>query len=759
MLGTLLALSACEPVKLEDFPRPFACDHTGGDGGVQCAKNWSCGFDDRCFPRNLVDDGGFRIAEWECENETHCPTGWQCGVEVDGVRQCQQLGVGAPSPCALTDGGAGGADAGGCQGGWRCGADQKCFDPANSTGGALRDCTLDEQCPARFRCGERVKDRQRCIELGVNAPSSCVTDRGCEGTYRCDRFAQTCVEVPDAIAIGRTDTLGTVELSPRSREEAPLFFAMTRLSAVTAPIPGLTPQPEEGVLSAFLSGDGGLRVRAQFSNRQDSDAGAVLLWEKSFLLRGDVRDVAELAVASGGPAVRYRDGGAGRLRLSDGVWEDAPVRIDLLRQRDSFDPRGTSELVLVSGDRVSVDGQPFVSFGASVNEVIAEREGFYVFTDGGSFFQQPDGGRRTISQRVGGPIIFDAPSRGATAGFVQQPTNPRALALFADLPRPGGGRGVITVSDRDVEWIVSPVLAGCPDGGSPLQLAIGRDDEGNREELISRCAAFPPPASFPVEVTFRQNFTDFRGQVEDQTPFQWGVVAQRAGAFVRAHAGAGGRAWYANDPDGRALLANEKLHPQLLDRQPEAMISFFDQETQSIRVFTQAGGDIFSHDPFGGFVSELRPPPISPLAAISSRSWIIGTNALLATQGGAPRAIATIAGGALFAPPTTGVTLQLQVGGTTRDVVLIASGDSIWFADLTEALSGPFAQPAVLNRVLVPVPGVPLRSMALEPSPPGSLQGYFTTSTGNFRFGTTDLVRWSQTAVPAPTMSALPLEV
>ena len=66
VLVSFVALTACDPVVLEKYPRPFACDHNGGDGGVQCAKNWECGFDDRCFPKDLVEDGGFKISDWDC---------------------------------------------------------------------------------------------------------------------------------------------------------------------------------------------------------------------------------------------------------------------------------------------------------------------------------------------------------------------------------------------------------------------------------------------------------------------------------------------------------------------------------------------------------------------------------------------------------------------------------------------------------------------------------------------------------------------
>jgi hypothetical protein len=93
-------------------------------------------------------------------------------------------------------------------------------------------------------------------------------------------------------------------------------------------------------------------------------------------------------------------------------------------------------------------------------------------------------------------------------------------------------------------------------------------------------------------------------------------------------------------------------------------------------------------------------------------------------------------------------------------VVLVASGDSLWLADVTDALAGVFAQPAVFSRVLVPVPGVPLRSLSLSPPDGGSIAGYLTTNTNNLSFSTTDLIRWSVDPVSTPAqLNALPLEV
>ncbi|HEY1088052.1 MAG TPA: hypothetical protein VGE37_10170, partial [Archangium sp.] len=117
MLLAALCLAGCK-LDLDEFPRAFACDRDGADGGQQCAAGWSCGYDQKCFRRQLRP-GTTGVEAWQCTNDDQCPTAWRCGQEVEEKRSCQALDVGAPSPCTDDDG---------CQGGWRCGADQRCFD-------------------------------------------------------------------------------------------------------------------------------------------------------------------------------------------------------------------------------------------------------------------------------------------------------------------------------------------------------------------------------------------------------------------------------------------------------------------------------------------------------------------------------------------------------------------------------------------------------------------------------------------------------
>ena len=737
-------------IKLENFPRPFACDRNGGDGGVQCAEGWVCGYDDRCFEKNLVLDGGQHVELWQCSTDSHCPTGWKCGQEVDSLRNCQQLGVGAPSPCVNDDGG--------CEGGWRCAASERCFDPSDRDGGTTRDCTRDGECPNGFRCGQKVGLLQLCIELDAGADSLCLDDLGCEGSWRCNLVKQRCVSVPDRLTTGQTSGLGAQELNPRVYEPAPLLFAMSRNFVLPLAFSGIGQR--EGVWSAALFADGGLRVQAQFQDEQaNADGGpALMLHERRFGLRGSARDVTDLVLSFDGPVVRYADAGTERLLLADAGWEPLGPST-FLRQRDWLEgpPRPTA-LVRVTDREIRVDGLPLAVLPSPVREVVAAGDVTMALTASGLIaFGGPDGGPPQPLTDAGLP---GTSSRGAVAGFRLGPGGVPLLTIYAELDRPGG-TGLVQFFQHPMGWANTSLVAGCPDGGSPLQLSFDQDVDTS-PLVFARCPD-DRGGSYPVQVSVSPFVPriDYRAVVENQVPFQWGVVSQRGAPFVRAHAGSNGRSWHATDPGAFGQLARLALRPVLLDRQPDTLFSFADPASQQSRVFAEAGGFIFIADPAGGFVSQLAASPVVPLNAIPGHTdWLVATAGLMEVSAGGGRILATLPSGETFTAPAVGLAVNLQLGSRTRELVLVASGDSLWLADVTDAQTGPFAQPAAFERVLVPQPGVRLRSMVLDASSDGGLAGYLTTSSANLQFGTTDLVRWSQTAVPTPSdVRALPLEV
>ncbi|MDP1824153.1 MAG: hypothetical protein Q8L48_12950 [Archangium sp.] len=729
---------ACGGLKLENYPRPFSCDHNGGDGGQQCAAGWACGFDDRCFDNTL--DGGQLVETWRCEKNVHCPAGWKCGEQFEGISNCQELDAGAPTRCATDDG---------CQGGWRCAASHRCFDPADTDGGASRDCGRDGECPDGYRCGQKVENEQRCIQLGTGARSLCTSDEGCEGSYRCDTFANRCDDVTDVVTTGKTTALGTRWLNPRVTEPAPLLLAMNRMSLLPPAFLVMDAgPPQEGVMMAALLADGGLRVTAQFKEEQVAGPGPVtVLFERNYRPPMAAGGVTDLALSFEGPALRYANGATYRARFSgDGGWEPLGVT-DFLRQRDPLQPRGTTALVRVDAARVVVDGDGGVGFPGTLREVVVNGDTIFALTDAGFFASTPGAGV-PYPLPVAQPIVLAGRSSGAVAGLIGP-----LLTIIAEVPRAGGGTGFQAVSQRPLEWTSTPVLAACPDGGSPLQLVF---DEGSDQEpmLLTRCAE--GASSYPVQVSFGPMRVTWSASIEDQTPYQWSFVPQRASPFVRAHAGTDGRVWHALDRGVDSQLGRAPMRPVFLDRQPDTMLSFTEDRSGAVQVVAEAGGFIFKHEPNGGLVSGLAEVPLVLLSVIPTHSrWIVATAGLVDTSQGEPRAMATMPPGAAFTPPASGA--AVQVGA--RTVVLVASGDTIWVADVTQAMTGPFAQPAAFERVLVPVPGVRLRSMTLVPSTTG-ISGFLTTSTDNLRFGTADLVTWTLTAVPKPPMlNSLPLEV
>lgn len=735
-------------IKLENFPRPFACDRNGGDGGVQCAEGWVCGYDDRCFEKNLVLDGGQHVELWQCSTDGHCPTGWKCGQEVDSLRNCQQLGVGAPSPCVNDDGG--------CEGGWRCAASERCFDPSDRDGGTTRDCTRDGECPNGFRCGQKVGLLQLCIELDAGADSLCFDDLGCEGSWRCNLVKQRCVSVPDQLTTGQTSGLGAQELNPRVYEGAPLWFAMSRASDLPPAFGAFGSR--EGVWSAAVFPDGGLRVQAQFRDEQANPDGGPLLMlhERRFGLRGSVSEVTDLVLSIDGPVVRYRDAGTDRLLLADAGWVSLGAST-FLRQRDALEgPTRPTALVLVNDKEVRIDGAPTTTFPSSVREVVVVGDVSMALTATGLAVSLPDGGAQALTD-AGLPGLS---SRRAVAGFRQEPGNPALLTIYAELDRPGG-TGLVQLLQLPAGWASTPPFAGCPDGGSPLQLSFDQEQDSS-PSLFTRCLD-ERGGSYPVQVEASPFMprVSYRAVVENQVPFQWGVVSQRGAPFVRAHAGSNGRSWHATDPGGFGQLARVPLRPVVLDRQPDTIFSFADPATQRSQVLAEAGGFIFIADPAGGFISQLGANPIFPLNALAGHpNWLVANAGLLEVSPGSVRLLATLPAADTFSVPAVGVAVNVQVGSSARELVLVASGDSLWLADVTDAKTGPFAQPAAFERVLVPQPGVRLRSMMLDPSSDGGLAGYLTTSSANLQFATSDVVRWSQAAVATPAdVRALPLEV
>lgn len=762
LLGTallVLVAAGCQRLDISDYRRPYACvaNRDGGlDGGRQCLPGWSCGFDDRCFDRAL--DGGQRPAEWRCAEDSQCPTAWRCGQAVGEQRFCQQLDAGAPSPCA---------DDEGCQGGWRCGVGERCFDPGDPRDAGERGCASDLQCPDLFRCSQDVPGRpRRCMQRGVGADAPCLADEGCEGGRRCDLFASTCVAVADVVSPGDGAPVGVRLVNPRHLEPAPRLFAMSTPMRVSTAFAGGN-ATQGGLLMAWALADGGLRVAAQLEHEErvaDGGATTYLLFERSYAPRGGP-DPVELAVVSDGVALRYADGGAQLLWLASGAWQDLGPTT-LLRQRDAL-LGDRSELIRVSGSRVEYR-QATVDFGPfAVHEVFPRSDEQLVVVTSGAVFSwntRTDAGARLPDD--GGLRFPPAPSLGATGQRLVVGGSPDELWFVLDVPLDGGARAALGYGLQDQQQLdrvrSTRLTPACPDGANPAQLASAI--VGNGTGLLARCPSLDGGTLAVASNLVTDPFATVRYEpfIESPVPFQWEVVPQRAGALVRAHAASNGRAWRA-EPAAvlDAPLAGAPLRPVILDRQPLGFVSYLERGTGNTRLLVHAADRVFGDEPLGGLVARLVPPEGTPLSTVVGASdLLVAAEGLFDTSGAEPRPVAAAPVGAPFLSPASGVRALVTLDGAQRELVLVASEDAVSVADVTDARANPFAQPATFSRVLVPVPGVDLRSMTLVPAAEG-VSGFLTTSTQNLRFSSTDLVRWSLTPVPTPVMDggALPLAV
>lgn len=800
-LFVLLACSGCG-LDLKDYKVAFACDRNGGDGGRQCNAGWSCGYDDKCFPLALNPDAGEVAADWQCANATHCPTGWKCGPVIDEKAFCVHVGAGAPSRCRL--------DAGtDCEGGWRCGVSGRCFDPSITTAGAETACTDDLQCPDGFRCGQAATDggARLCIARGVGAASTCQDDLGCEGGWRCDTEQRVCRLVPDVVDPGDGGLVDAVLVSPKQALPVPLRFAATRKAVMPpAAFGGLVQNPQIGVVTAALH-DGGVLISAQV---QDSLAPGRELIQSWLPLPPATRalDVQDLVISERGPVVRFGDAGVvllpfagndgglwpGPSRLiraidafprSNGWWAQGVASISGVPQQSADGGRATRVDLLISGQSQIFPGEVF-------DVVVRGHDVYALGTDGVFAWTWAD----PQPMNGGPPMPFDAgvrrlsmplPRVDAWETVAGRPENTAGLGFQVVVDRGDGGRGLLSLStngpgSEQLDYVFTRdggvSLDACP--AQPLstlrQVAMteGEQSGSGRAASLNRCEASADGGSFAVTLRYdtQGNASGatigarFSPAVDDPQPWRRPFVTQRGSAFVRAHAGAEGRMWVALDesvfedlPRGFSLLGDAPLRPMVLDRQPDTLVSFSDG--QRARTYCVADGNLYAGDEQVGFVSNFNGTgQITPLSLVSGHpGWVITTNGvfnlgLAAATNGEPTLFVRAPAGVTFSAPVSGVAQVLN----GRQVLLVAAGDTIWAADVTDSAEQVFGPLATFAPVLVPTPGIRVRSITLENGATDQLVGYLTTNTQTLKFSTSDLVRWAVTSLAQPTQS-LPLEV
>lgn len=779
-MAVLVLASGCGKFVLEEFNVAYACDHEGGDGGVQCAPGWSCGFDDRCFDRAPKADAGTTAQTWRCETDQQCPDHWRCGVALEGLSFCQQLDVGAPSQCRVQ---------GDCEGGWRCGVELRCFDPVQPDvdAGVSRECTVSdagEQCPMGYRCGERVAGQQRCVQLGVAADSACVSDRGCEGGRRCDTEASRCVSVTDVLSGSTTAVVTSAVRNPLLSLPVPLLFASSRVQQLR-PL-GMPGMPFRGVMSAALF-DAGVLVSVQPSDSELPVDGGSTMISRVFVPLPPTRaasDVTTLALTLDGPALQYADGRAEVLRF-DRSPEQLPRtggQVRFIRQVDGFDPQVPSLDVVVGVAQqlfFRADGGRFTTQGDVYEAVVYDNpaagaaQGIYAFTADG-LLQYDMGGARANPTTLPGPALTQTPLQ-TVAGAL--PGDER-LQFMMLLPLDGGLGIRPWLTNGPAPELTSSLLPlpACV-VGQPVDLSIASGGNQGRAQALVECRA-DGGSVYGLALRFDPRNNDYTVRptsvAQDSVPFARPFVTQKSSPFVRALGGADGRLWHAVDVgpgdrmSGASLLAALPLSAQTLDRQPETIASFTQPnavtqqpESRSVGAVGSAG---YFYDALNGFISRVDNSGDAVLAVFSNQPRWIATSSGVADLSavaliGQPAFIASMPSPAVLSPPLAAATRKVRLNGSLRDVMLISSGDTVWAADVTANVANVFATPATLRAVLVPTPGIKLGSLTVDDASESSLSGFLTTTSRTLRFSTTDLTRWDVTEVATPPNVTLPLEV
>lgn len=765
----LLALSACQ-ISLE--PRSYACDPFLTDGGVQCTEGWSCGLDNRCF--NRTPDAAVFAQNWQCEDAGHCPNGWQCGVRINDAGYCQQLGVGFPSQCLESTN---------CQGAWRCGADLRCFDPRVPDAGTTRACSGgdagDDQCPQGFRCGQRVGTQQLCIELDAGANSLCVDDKGCEGGLRCNTVVQRCVVVPDVIDVGALTNLQPGVVSPLRTEPVPRLLAVSRLtilppSLIDSPVPNPN---NRGYLFAELY-DAGVRVQGFNIERDRLPDGGRQAALVSRFIPTDFPNAEEMVVTrdrvvlrAGGTlrTLTYDRNGSGSLadRMeASGVRLRALSSIELRDAPQDYVVLGVGSKVERSdGGNFTIDGNTpiveYVELGGLAFAIDATGAAHVLDAPGGSWRKLTDGG---FPAGLDSTQLVTGTHQGQPALLleVRTPLGPRVVPYLPPGPTP------------DLQTDVTAQLFNvCPDESRVLQLSYALEPGTVRGGAIARCARTDGGSPFTVGSRWQIQNPDspwrlqYSQAADDLVPYSQPLVVAKTSPVMRAHAGKNGRLWFTPDIDPATLghLGDQPLVPLLLDRQPDTVVNV---KVLGGTVATN-GNRLFQVDPGSGLVASFDQNPFSLLGLFTNEpTWLVTNQGILnletVTNSGAPTEFAHVTGGSLTAP-IAGFATTAVLDGVSRRVGLIASGDAVWAADVTDSSQSTFVTPSPLSPVFVPQPGVRLRSLTLvQPTTAdggvlSGVRGFLTTATSVLQFDTDDLIRWQLTEVRAPEGSALPIEV
>ncbi len=712
---------------------------------------------------------------WRDAGVDECPTGWRCGYDNRCFNPTVPVGL---KTCKFNQD---------CFDGFRCSTENACFNPAIET---ARVCRETADCAPNWRCGIN----NVCQNQDAGAAYPCRADTDCERGWRCDVLANVCADVDDTL-FGEARPVSFTRLHPLLENDVPAMVAMSFPSDGYANRLRL-------IAEVF---DGGVRVSGK-----DRDGRELL---KSLALPAPLGQLADVIAVGDRVLLRATNGDLYGAQVgADAGFALLATRIDRIRQVDPdpssgrinnfFDPAVLAisqnqyhrfDLSLMPDD---LDGGPDASIDGQLLDVAgAQNEVFVLSTRGITHApsnRTVDGCQsalfppelRTPSADGGVPDCFFNGTPEPLGSLVRLDAGVR-FELLATVKQGQFGYAVISHfpdgrTYASVGFQVandSRIVSGgdvCPKGGTPLQVSLALEVGAINKtgaSLVSRCAATAFDGGFIPAGTWSQRVDNGKPKFEfiDDDALQWqqGVRAQTTTSNTRVHAGRNGTLWYDDFLVGGTA-------PWVLDRIPGAVLRAVEGDgTPSIFALTDRY--IYKPSPGIGFLQD-NDSLLADSADFVPAGAVLGQPAWEITRSGVidlgnfvlsdhPRFVVRVsAADAPLASPASG---QLQTLPDGRRVLVVYSGDRLFSADVTEVEKNPYLPPVALEVRLVPSAGVRLRGLAIDGQPRQQADGgvfniatgFVLTNSALFAFSVVTQARWSLIQVPLPERFGIPLQL
>ncbi len=712
---------------------------------------------------------------WRDAGALECPTGWRCGYDNRCFNPTVPVGL---KTCKFNQD---------CFDGFRCSSNNACFNPAIED---ARFCRETADCAPNWRCGIT----NVCQNQDAGAAYPCRADTDCERGWRCDVLANVCADVDDML-FGEARPVSFTRLHPLLENDVPSMVAMSFPSDNVA-------NQLRIVAEVF---DGGVRISGK-----DRDAVTLL---KRLASPVPVNQLAEVVAFATRVLLRTHSGDVYTVQVTaDAGFSLLTTNVTRLRQVDPdpttghinslYDPALLTiaqnqyhrfDLTMTPDD---LDGGPDASIDGQLLDVAGVQNEVFVLTTRGVFHlpsKQPAGGcptaafppeLRTLQSDGGIPDCFygselpngalvrlDAGVRFELLALARQGGS--AFAVISHFPdgRTYGSVGFQIGND-------SRLVSGsdvCPKGGTPMQLSLALDTTAISKtgaSIIAHCAAVSFDGGVIPEGTWSQRIDDGRPKFEivDDDENQWaqGVRAQTTTSNTRVHAGRNATLWYDDFLVGGTA-------PWTLDRIPGAVLRANDGTSNNAGIVALTSRYIYQPAQSIGFGQDndsllADSADFVPAGAVSGKpSWEITRSGVIDlgsfVLADHPRFVVRVsAADAPLASPASG---QLQTLPDGRRLLVVFSGDRLFSADVTEAEKNPYLPPAALEVRLVPTAGVRLRGIAIDGQPrqradagvSNIATGFLLTDSALFAFSVVTQARWGLVQVPLPERFGIPVQL